>query len=286
MQYRSVFISDTHLGFRAARTDELSAFLKHVRCERLYLVGDILDLWILKSKFRWPASHNRVVRRLLKHAKRGTQVVYIPGNHDDAARQYAGLDFAGVRIALQTVHRTADGLHMLVTHGDEYDMVVKHSRTLSMIGGWAYDRLITLNRAVNMARGVFGLKPWSFSDTIKRKVKGACTYVSDYRGHLLQDAARRKLDGVICGHVHQPAVERIPVAGVEGEGMLYCNCGDWIERCTALVEHADGKLEVIDVAKLLETLGIEVKRDEEEVVIDGAEDMLAAPGFSGAGGVL
>lgn len=277
MQYRTVFISDTHLGFRGARTEELSTFLKHVRCERLYLVGDILDLWALKSRWRWPASHNQVVRRLLKHAKRGTQVVYIPGNHDDAARQYAGLDFAGVRVAVQAVHRTSDGLQLLVTHGDEYDMVVKHSRVLSMVGGWAYDRLITLNRAVNAARAWFGLRPWSFSDTIKRKVKSACTYVSDYRGHLLEEAVRRKLDGVVCGHVHQPAMEWMDAPGGAAAGgadstLLYCNCGDWIERCTALVEHQSGRLEVIDVAALLQTLGIEVTRkDDEQVVLDGDE---------------
>lgn len=271
MQYRTVFISDTHLGFRGARAEELSAFLKHVRCERLYLVGDILDLWSLKSRWRWPASHNQVVRRLLKHAKRGTHVVYVPGNHDDAARQYVGLDFAGVRVAMQAVHRTADGRQLLVTHGDEYDMVVKHSKVLSMLGGWAYDRLIILNRWVNTARGWLGLKPWSFSDTIKRKVKSACTFVSDYRGHLLGEAARRGLDGVVCGHVHQPALEDVAVEGGPGGVMLYANCGDWIERCTALVEHADGRLEVLDVAALLEGLGIEVKRaDEEEVVIDEA----------------
>jgi UDP-2,3-diacylglucosamine pyrophosphatase LpxH len=274
MQYRTVFISDTHLGFRGARSEELSAFLKHVRCERLYLVGDILDLWALKSRWRWPASHNQVVRRLLKHAKRGTQVVYIPGNHDDDARQYAGLDFAGVRIAMQAVHRTEQGLQLLITHGDEYDMVVKHSRVLSMVGGWAYDRLITLNRAVNIARSWFGLRPWSFSDTIKRKVKSACTYVSDYRGHLLEDAARRKLDGVVCGHVHQPAMEWMSAPGGTGAAesnkkLLYCNCGDWIERCTALVEHEDGGLEIVDVAALLQTLGIEVTRnDDEQVVLD------------------
>jgi UDP-2,3-diacylglucosamine pyrophosphatase LpxH len=269
--YRTVFISDCHLGFRAARAEELSIFLKHARCNRLYLVGDILDLWSLKSRWRWPASHNQVVRRILKQAKRGTHVVYIPGNHDDSARQYAGLDFGGVRVALQAVHRTVDGRQLLITHGDEYDMVVKHSRVLSMLGGWAYDRLITLNRAVNIVRGTVGLKPWSFSDTIKRKVKSACTFVSDYQGHLLGEAARRGLDGVVCGHVHQPALNleaHAPAPHAE-KPMLYANCGDWIERCTALVEHADGRLEVIDVAALLAAHGLDPKAvQSDEVVID------------------
>ena len=279
LHYRTIFISDCHLGFRAARAEELSIFLKHARCNRLYLVGDILDLWSLKSRWRWPASHNQVVRRILKHAKRGTHVVYIPGNHDDAARQYAGLDFGGVRVALQAVHRTADGRQLLITHGDEYDMVVKHSRVLSMLGGWAYDHLITLNRAVNAVRATVRLKPWSFSDTIKRKVKSACSFVSDYQSHLLGEAARRGLDGVVCGHVHQPALNLTAHAPGHDRPMLYANCGDWIERCTALVEHADGRLEVIDVAALLAAHGLDPKGVErEEVIIDegGAHGLFGA----------
>lgn len=257
-EYRSIFLSDTHLGMRSARASELSAFLKHARCERLYLVGDIIDLWALKSRFTWPKSHNQIVRRILKMVKRQTHVVYIPGNHDDALRQYAGLDFGGVKVLMQAVHRTADGKQLLITHGDEYDLVVQHSRWLSQLGGWAYDHLIRLNRLVNIIRSVLGLRPWSFSAAVKSKVKKACSFVSDYETHLLNEAKRRGLDGVVCGHIHQPALRQGDV--------LYANCGDWLERCTALVEHADGRLEVVDVAALLVEHGIEISTAEQEDV--------------------
>lgn len=251
LDYRTVFISDTHLGSRGARAEELSAFLKHVRCERLYLVGDAIDLWAMRSKVHWPAAHNHVVRRVLKLAKRGTHVVFIPGNHDDAVRQYAGLDFGGVRIALQAVHRTADGKSLLITHGDEYDLVVQNGRFISILGGWAYDRLVMLNRLVNLLRTSVGLRKWSFSHAIKKKVKGACSFMSNFEQALLAEARRRGMDGVVCGHIHQPALRDV-------DGVLYANCGDWIERCSALVEHADGKLELLDVEKLLIERGIEV----------------------------
>jgi UDP-2,3-diacylglucosamine pyrophosphatase LpxH len=264
--YRTVFLSDTHLGFRGVRAEELSAFLKHVRCERLYLVGDIIDLWALRQRWHWPAAHNQVVRRILKHAKRGTHVVYIPGNHDDALRQYAGLDLGGVRIANQAVHRTADGRSLLITHGDEYDLVVKHSKLLSLLGTWAYDHLLAINRGVNFCRRLVGLSHWSFANAIKLKVKHACTFMSNYETALLGEAARRGLDGVVCGHVHQAAVRT--------DGPVYINCGDWIERTSAVVEHEDGRLELIDAAAWLAANGIEVAAATVEEVpldLDGLE---------------
>lgn len=262
LNYRTVFLSDAHLGTRGARADELSTFLKHLRCERLYLVGDIMDLWSLRARWHWPAAHNHVVRRILKIAKRGTHVVYIPGNHDDAIRQYAGVDLGGVKLALQAVHRTADGRSLLITHGDEYDLVVQHSRFISMLGGWAYDNLVVLNRAVNWTRSLVGLKRWSFSEAIKKKVKGACTFMSNFEHALLAEARRRQLDGIVCGHIHQPALRTT-------EGLIYANCGDWIERATALVEHADGRLELICVESLLASQGIAIiKSTQEEVPLD------------------
>jgi len=262
--FRTVFISDTHLGFRGVRAEELSAFLKHVSCERLYLVGDILDLWAIKQRWHWPATHNQVVRRVLKLAKRGTQVFYIPGNHDDALRQYAGLDLGGVRIAHQAAHRTATGKVLLITHGDEFDLVVKHSKMLSLLGTWAYDHLIALNRIVNSARGLVGMRPWSFATAIKLKVKSACKYISDFETSLLAEAKRRGMDGVVAGHVHQPLLREDVQTG-----MIYANCGDWIERATALVEHADGRLELLDVAAFLTQHEIEVEAaSTEEVPLD------------------
>lgn len=270
-KYRTVFLSDTHLGFAGVHAAELSAFLKHLKCERLYLVGDIIDLWALRSKWRWPAMHNQVVRRVLKLAKKGVAVTYVPGNHDDSLRQYFGLDLGGVKLAKQAVHRTAGGKHLLVTHGDEYDLVVQHSRWLSILGTWAYDHLINLNRAVNAVRGVFGLKRWSFSGAIKAKVKSACTFVSKFEEVLLDEARRRGLDGVVCGHIHQPAVR-------DHSGVTYANCGDWIERATCLVEHHDGTLEVVDVVKLLAERGVEVKQlAADEVALEGDEDEIDLP---------
>lgn len=258
--YRTIFISDTHLGMKGARAEELSAFLKSVRCQRLYLVGDIIDLWALRARWRWPAMHNQVVRRLLKMARKGVTVVYVPGNHDDAVRQYIGLDLGGVRLAKQAIHRTQDGRNLLITHGDEFDLVVQHSRLLSMVGAWAYDHLVILNRVINQLRSLFGLQRWSFSGAIKSRVKGACSYVSNFEQALSSDVKRRGLHGVVCGHVHQPALRECE------DGTLYANCGDWIERCSALVEHEDGRLELIDVEELLASNGIVVKREDSEAV--------------------
>jgi UDP-2,3-diacylglucosamine pyrophosphatase LpxH len=261
--FRTVFLSDTHLGFSGVHAEELSAFLKHLKCERIYLVGDIIDLQALRARWRWPAMHNQVVRRILKLARHNTVITYIPGNHDDALRQYAGLELGGVKLAKRALHRTADGKSLLVTHGDEYDLVVQHSPVLSMLGTWAYDHLINLNRLVNFLRGLLGLKRWSFSHAIKKRVKSACTFMSNFEQALLGEARRRGLDGVVCGHIHQPALRR-------GEGadadILYANCGDWLERATALVEHEDGRLEVIDVEQVLHAAGIEIKRLQDEPV--------------------
>ncbi|MFM8731267.1 MAG: UDP-2,3-diacylglucosamine diphosphatase, partial [Phycisphaerales bacterium] len=193
-RFRTVFVSDLHLGFRGTRAEEFAAFLKRVECERLYLVGDIVDMWVLRQRWRWPATHNQVARRLLKLAKRGTRVIYVPGNHDESLRPYAGIDLAGIRIATQAVHRLADGRRLLICHGDEYDLAVQHSRLLSMIGGLGYDYLVALNRAVNSARALVGLRRWSFSQAIKRKVKGACTFISRFEDALIDEAKRRGLE--------------------------------------------------------------------------------------------
>jgi UDP-2,3-diacylglucosamine pyrophosphatase LpxH len=278
--YRTVFLSDTHLGFGGIHAAELSAFLKHLQCERLYLVGDIIDMQAMRSKWRWPVMHNQVVRRILKIAKNDIAVTYIPGNHDDPCREYAGLDLGGIRLAKRAVHRTADGRSLLITHGDEYDLVVKHSPILTMFGTWAYDHLVAVNRGVNVIRAMFGLKRWSFSQIVKSKVKSACTFISNFEQALLTEAARRRLDGVVCGHIHQPAVRDVEVAVENGmkRTLLYANCGDWIERATALVEHDDGQLEIVDVEALLIAAGVEITRLEEEPValeIPFAEEQFA-----------
>jgi UDP-2,3-diacylglucosamine pyrophosphatase LpxH len=247
--YRTVFVSDLHLGFRGARAEEFAAFLKRLRCERLYLVGDIVDMWALRQRWSWPATHNQVVRRLLKLAKRGTEITYVPGNHDEGLRGYAGIDLAGIRVEKQAIHPTADGRRLLVCHGDEFDLVVQHSRWLSRLGTLGYDYLVALNRAVNDARSMVGLGRWSFSRAVKGRVKGACTFVSRFEEVLAAEARRRGLDGVVCGHIHEPRVVIHP------DGTSYANCGDWIERASALVEHPDGRMEIIDVEEHLLRIG-------------------------------
>jgi len=220
--------------------------------------------------------HNQVIRRFLKLAQLGTVITYIPGNHDDSLRQYAGLDLSGIRLAKRAVHRTADGKTLLVTHGDEYDLVIQHSPILGVLGTWAYDHLILLNRYVNTLRGIFGLKRWSFSRSIKLKVKSACKFISDFEENLLAEAVRRGLDGVVCGHIHQPELR---VAHCKEGNGLYANCGDWVERCSALVEHEDGRLEVIDVDQLLAAHGVEIKAQDDDPIHLELEPSL--PAFEG-----
>lgn len=237
--FRTIWISDTHLGSSGAQAAELAYLLKHIDCQQLYLVGDIIDMWRLGQRWWWPEPHNTVIRRLLKLAARGTQVLYIPGNHDDAARQFAGLDFGGIRVALSAAHETADGRSLLVCHGDQYDLIVQHNRMLSMIGSRTYDLLLNVNRAWNGMRRIFGLPYHSLSQAIKLKVKGACTFISRFEDALIAEARRGEFDGVVCGHIHKAQVRRM--AEID-----YYNCGDWVESCTILAEHHDGRMELVD----------------------------------------
>lgn len=255
--YRAVFISDVHLGLGSSRADEAATFLKHVECRTLYLVGDIIDLWRLRSRWYWPESHNRFIRRILKMAKQGTRVVFIPGNHDEKAREYAGLNFGGVEIATEAVHTTADGRKLLIIHGDEIDLVVRHARALSAIGGVAYDHLVRLNRASNAIRRRLNLKPWSLSQAVKAKVKKACEHIARFEQTLEAEALRRGLDGVVCGHIHKAESRR--------GATEYFNCGDWIESCTALVEHDDGVLQILDgLAFINQFKSDQLERDRSE----------------------
>ncbi len=254
LNYRTVFISDTHLGSRGCQAAALSRFLKYVRCERLYLVGDIVDMWRLKQKWYWPGEHNNVLRRMLNQTKHHTDVVLVPGNHDEAARQFLHGDFGGIRILPYAVHVALDGRQLLVIHGDQFDLVVKHSRFVSMLGSKAYDSLVRLNGPTTAVRRGLGLPYQSLSKTIKGRVKSACMFISQFEETLADEAKRRGLDGVVCGHIHEPAAREIahPQHGVAASvspgrpATAYYNCGDWIENCTALVEHHDGRFEVID----------------------------------------
>ena len=238
--YRTVFISDVHLGALSSRADAASEFLKSVDCQTLYLVGDIIDMWRLRSRWHWPESHNRFVRRVLKLSKRGTRVVLIPGNHDEHARSYLGLNFGGVEILAEDIHTAADGRKFLVTHGDQADLVIRHARLVSVVGSTAYDSLVVANRLLNRIRRRFGCRPWSLSQAIKAKVKKACQHIARFEDTLIAEAQHRGLDGVICGHIHKAEHRTLPC------GLTYINCGDWVESLTAAVEHDDGTIRVVD----------------------------------------
>ncbi|HEY4545908.1 MAG TPA: UDP-2,3-diacylglucosamine diphosphatase [Pedomonas sp.] len=239
---RTVWISDVHLGTPGCNAALLLDFLKSVRCDTIYLAGDIIDGWRLKRGWYWPTAHTDVVRRVLKMAKKGTRVVYIPGNHDEALRDYIGLNFGGVEIMAQALHRTADGRRLLILHGDEFDGVVLYARWLAFLGDSAYSLLLRLNTVVNTVRRRFGLPYWSLSAYLKRKVKNAVEYICRYEEAVAHAARERGADGVVCGHIHAAEIRQFGT-------VTYYNDGDWVESCTALVEHPDGRMEIIDWAE-------------------------------------
>jgi UDP-2,3-diacylglucosamine pyrophosphatase LpxH len=241
-QYRTVWISDVHLGTRGCNAGMLIDFLDHVDSETMYLVGDIIDGWALKKRFYWPDAHNDIVWRVLKRAKRGTRIVYIPGNHDEMFRQFSGLHFGGVEIRRQAVHETADGRRLLVLHGDEFDAITMSHRWLAHLGDYAYEALMTLNRWMNAGRRLFGLPYWSLSKYAKKKVKNAVSFISKFEEIVAHEAGHRGVDGVIAGHIHKAEMRAI-------EGIDYYNDGDWVEGCTALVEHYDGTMEILHWAE-------------------------------------
>jgi UDP-2,3-diacylglucosamine pyrophosphatase LpxH len=241
--YRSVFISDIHLGTRGCQAELLLDFLRHMTCERLYLVGDIVDGWRMKRGWFWPQAHNDVVQKILRLARKGTAVTYIPGNHDDRVRDFCGAHFGGVTVARDALHQTADGRRFLVVHGDEFDGVARHAAWLGFAGDIAYRGLLAANTLFNRLRRRLGLGYWSLSAFLKSKVKNALKFIDNFELALAAEARRRQVDGVICGHIHK--AEMRPVGGV-----LYVNDGDWVESCTALVEHGDGRLEILRWAAL------------------------------------
>ena len=237
-RYRTVFLSDIHLGTRGCQADILLDFIKGMECETLYLVGDIVDGWKLKSGWYWPQSHNDVVQKLLRLARKGTTLIYIPGNHDDRMRDFTGVHFGGVQVMRDAIHEGADGRRYLVTHGDEFDGVVTHAKWLAFLGDWAYRGLLSLNTHWNALRRRMGFGYWSLSAFVKVKVKNALQFIENFEGAVAEEARRRGVDGVICGHIHHAEMREI-------DGVLYVNDGDWVESCTALVEHFDGRLEIL-----------------------------------------
>lgn len=237
--YRTVFLSDLHLGTARAQSEALLDFLKVTECETLYLVGDIFDNWALKRSWFWHQSHNDVIQKLLRKARKGTKIVYIPGNHDEQFRDFAGQQFANIRVCLNDIHITADNRRYLVLHGDEFDSVVLHAKWLARLGDWAYEVMVGFNLQFNRLRRTFGLPYWSLSAFLKRKVKRAVEFIGNFEGAVVKAAHAKRVDGVVCGHIHTPEMRMI-------DGIHYCNDGDWVESCTALVEHHDGQMELVD----------------------------------------
>jgi UDP-2,3-diacylglucosamine pyrophosphatase LpxH len=242
-RYRTVFVSDVHLGTRGCQAEMLLDFIRHMECDTLYLVGDIVDGWKMKSGWYWPQAHNDVVQKILRLARKGVNVVYIPGNHDDRIRDFCGIHFGGVVVARDAIHEGADGRRFLVTHGDEFDGVVQHAKWLAFLGDYSYRALLSANTLFNRVRRRMGFGYWSLSAYLKTRVKNALHFIEDFEGAVAEEARRRGVDGVICGHIHKAEMRQI-------EDILYINDGDWVESCTALVEHMDGRMEILEWAKL------------------------------------
>ena len=237
-RYRAIFISDLHLGTPGFQAEALLDFLKANSSDYLYLVGDIVDGWQLRRRWFWPQAHNDVVQKLLRCARKGCQVIYVPGNHDEFARAFVGHQFGGIEVMQDTVHVTADGRSLWVTHGDYFDGVVQCAKWLAYLGDNLYEITLRLNRHLNSLRARMGLPYWSLSAYLKQKVKKAMSYVTDFEVAVAQEARRRGHHGVVCGHIHRAEMRDI-------NGTLYCNDGDWVESRTALVEHGDGRLELL-----------------------------------------
>jgi UDP-2,3-diacylglucosamine pyrophosphatase LpxH len=237
-KFRTLFLSDLHLGARGCQAGQILDFLRHHDAERLYLVGDIVDGWALKASWYWPQAHNDVVQKVLRKARKGARVTYIPGNHDEFLRDYFGTHFGGIEVVDTALHDGADGRRYLVLHGDVFDVVVRNHRWLALLGDHAYDAAIALNRVFNALRKALGFPYWSLSQWLKLKVKNAVAFIGEYERTVTGEARRHGAQGVICGHIHHATIRDLG-------GVRYINCGDWVESCTAIAEHFDGRFEII-----------------------------------------
>ena len=236
---RSIFLSDIHLGTRACQAERLLSFLRHYESQHLYLVGDIVDFWAMSRSIHWSRQQNTVVQKFLKRARHGTKVIFVPGNHDEVLREYVGTSFGDIELVQEHVHVAADGRRYAVLHGDEFDQVTRHHRWVAVLGDVAYNLLVRLNTWLSLARRTLGIAGyWSLAGYAKRKVKSAVGFIYDYEDSVMRAVRDRGLDGVICGHIHSAAIRDI-------DGLTYINCGDWVDSCTAIVEHHDGRMELI-----------------------------------------
>ena len=241
-KYKSIWLSDIHLGSKGCQAERLLDFLYNNSCEELYLVGDIVDGWRMEQSLFWPQAHTNVLRRFLSYAKDDTNVNYITGNHDEFLRSYSPILLGNVKVTDRAIYTSISGKKYLVIHGDQFDLVTKYSKWISKLGSWAYELLMATNRVVNFFRKNFNLGYWSFSAYVKHKVKSAVNFISDFESTLAFVCKKEGFDGVICGHIHSVANEMI-------DEIHYLNCGDWVESCTALVEDYEGRFHIIDYSK-------------------------------------
>jgi UDP-2,3-diacylglucosamine pyrophosphatase LpxH len=244
-RYRALFISDVHLGTKGCQAELLLDFLKYNEADTVYLVGDIVDGWRLKANWYWPQKHNDVVQKLLRKGRKGARMLYLPGNHDEFLRDYYGTHFGGIEVVETAIHEAADGKRYLVIHGDVFDLVVRHAKWLAFLGDWAYTAALGINTYLNKIRRRLGLTYWSLSQWAKLKVKNAVNYIGKFEEAVAEEAKRHQVDGVICGHIHHATIH-------DQFGVRYVNCGDWVESCTAVAEHEDGRLEIISWTRKLE----------------------------------
>jgi len=238
-RYRTLWISDVHLGTPGCRADALLDFLRRTECDTLFLVGDIIDGWQLRRSWYWPQAHNDVVQKLLRKVRKGTRVIFVPGNHDAFARKYLGHSFGGIEVVHEWIHTTADGRRLWITHGDLFDGVIQCAKWLAYVGDWAYELTLKFSSQLNRLRGRLGLPYWSLSRYLKLKVKRAVSFIGDFEQAVAREAHKRGVDGVVCGHIHHAELRRI-------DDLIYANDGDWVESLSALVEHADGSLALLD----------------------------------------
>ncbi len=236
--YKSLFISDVHLGTKGCQADKLLEFFKFSRSENLYLVGDIIDVWAMQKTFYWPQTHNDVIQKILRKARHGTKVFYIIGNHDEVFRKFIPMHFGDINIVNRVIHETQLGKKYLVVHGDAWDGVMKYAKWLSKLGSIAYELLLRLNIVINFFRKLRGKSYWSLAKFLKYKVKNAVKYIGEYERTVSDYAKRKNYDGIICGHIHHAEDQNF-------DGINYLNCGDWVESCTALAEKYDGTFEII-----------------------------------------
>ena len=244
-KFKTLFLSDIHLGSKAAKADDLIAFLSENEAETIILVGDIVDGWRLRRSWYWPQTANDVVQKLLRQAHKGTRIIYIPGNHDEFLRDFPGTHFGGIEVALTHIHVGADGVRYLVIHGDEFDVVVRHAKVLAHLGDWAYDFAILINRLLNSVRRRLGLPYWSFSSWAKLRVKQAVNFIGEFQRVVVEEAKRQNVDGVICGHIHHAIIQDM-------DGIRYINTGDWVESCTAVAEDFDGQMHLLRWTQITE----------------------------------